>query len=134
MEEERAKVCQKWFREEFMKPNNWDQVDQGYPEPILGDSNQNWWIDCFRHEKHDIMINVEAVSEKMGKEAIAWIEGSDIQSQERVPFTIRGGIGASMAARLNHESVKDAQEDSRHTGEIHPLADRMIQIDSKKSS
>lgn len=133
MEEKRAEVCQGWFKEEFVTPKGWNESYRGYPEPVLGEKVNNWWIASFRHDKYDITVNVEAISEKMGKEAIAWIEGSDVPSQEQVPFTINGGIGASIAGQMNDQSVEEAKEEARYTKSIHPLADRMIEINNQRS-
>lgn len=127
MEYKKAEECQKWFKEEFMTPDNWTESYRHYPEIVVDNGDENWWIASFEHEDKDIIVTVEALSQKMGKEGVAWFEGSDT-SQEKLHFTIKGGIETPITAELKHETIGKEDEDARHTENIHPLAERMIRL------
>lgn len=127
MDKKEAEQSQTWFREEFMTPDSWVESYYGYPEPVVGPGPENWWIASFEHKNSDTMITVEALSQKLGKEGVAWIEGSEV-SQQKLHFPIKGGVGASIAASLNDEDIEKAEQEARPTNEVHRLAEKMIEL------
>jgi hypothetical protein len=132
MEKREAEKSQTWFREEFMTPDGWVESYYGYPEPVVDKGSKNWWIANFEHKNSDIIITVESLSQKLGKEGVAWIEGPEV-SQEKLHFPIKGGIGASIAANLNDEDIRKVEQENRPAEEIHPLAEKMIKLKREQS-
>lgn len=130
MDQERAEQCRQWFKEEFMVPKNWSEKPLAdFPEPTVDETN-NWFIGGYYHDNLDISVSIEARSQKMGLEAIAWIEGNDVD-REQLHFSIRGGMGVGIAADINDEDAGEAIEDARPTQDVHRLAERMIELDNR---
>lgn len=75
----------------FMTPDSWVETYYGYPEPVVGQESENWWIASFEHKNSDTVITVEALSQKLDKEGFACIEGFEV-FQEKLHFPIKEAL------------------------------------------